>query len=221
MSHRTKSNNTIKTALVLQLAVLAILCQAVGAFAQGQINFGNNLGATTFRAPIFGPDPSNPSLEVHGQPSSLGFPAGTTVYGGARLDGARYQLELLAGYSESQMRSAGTFGFLTGSSVGFVVARPGYTLPDGFAVGSKPIFEIRAWDTQSGATYDVATIRGTTGILNPQIALGGIDIAGNPVLPSNLTGWTSFNIHVVPEPSTIALGILGLGSLLLFGRKKG
>lgn len=135
-------------------------------------------------------------------------------------------MELLAGYSAGSMRSVGTFAFLSGTSAGFITSRPGYVLPDGFAVGSRPLFEIRAWDTQGGATYDqpwFAGFRGTTGIFNPQIALGGIDGAGNPVLPPNLTGWTSFNLSFdfsIPEPSSIAFGLLGLGSMLLFRRRK-
>jgi len=204
------------------LLTTALLCLAVGAFAQGQVNFGNNLGATVFRAPIYGPEPTDPTREIHGQAPTgpLTFPLGTTIYTGAKLDGTRYMMELMVGYSESLMRSAGTFAFLTGGSAGFIQTRSGLAMPDGFAVGTRPIFEVRAWDTQSGASYDSAQMRGSSGILNPLIALGGIDAAGNPVLPSNLLGWTSFNIHLVPEPSTIALGVLGLGSLLLFRRKK-
>jgi len=42
---------------------------------------------------------------------------------------------------------------------------------------------------------------------------------GDPPSASLMTGMTAFAL-VVPEPSTIALGVLGLGALLLFRRRK-
>jgi hypothetical protein len=203
------------------LITAALLCVAAGAFAQGTINFGNNFGATVFRAAIYGPELADPTRELHGQTSgTLSFPVGPTVYTGLRLDGARYTMELVVYNAAGAAFSASTAPFLTGGSAGFIASKLTLAMPTGFLAGTRPSFEIRAWDTQTGSTYAAAAIKGTTGVFSPNIPLGGVDVDGNLVLPSNLTGWTSFNIHGVPEPSTIALGVLGLGSLLLFRRRQ-
>ncbi len=54
-----------------------------------------------------------------------------------------------------------------------------------------------------------------------QVKLATAPAAGTPVWhPSNTSVFTPLTLAVVPEPSTIALGVLGLGSLLLFRRRK-
>lgn len=54
-----------------------------------------------------------------------------------------------------------------------------------------------------------------------QVVLATAPAAGTPIWhPSNTSLFTPLTLSVVPEPSTIALGVLGLGSLLLFRRRK-
>jgi hypothetical protein len=48
---------------------------------------------------------------------------------------------------------------------------------------------------------------------------------GTPITPPSLTGWGSetgsgFELNIAPEPSTIALGVLGIGALVLARRRK-
>lgn len=78
------------------------------------------------------------------------------------------------------------------------------------APGSQVNLVMRAWE---GASYDTATIFGQSNDGNPiQVTLGG-DIPGAPTaVPGNLLGLQEFTL--VPEPSTIALGILGAAALL-------
>src|SRR5260370_31255869 len=72
-----------------------ILAGATAAFGQGTINFGNHV-AGLFSAPIYAPDPANPSLSLSSQ-SSLGNPSGSTVYGGQLLQGTQYVMGLYGG----------------------------------------------------------------------------------------------------------------------------
>ena len=52
------------------------------------------------------------------------------------------------------------------------------------------------------------------------ITLGGVDVDNAVHGPVTiLTGLQSFGLYVVPEPSIIALGALGLGALVLRRRK--
>jgi hypothetical protein len=89
------------------------------------------------------------------------------------------------------------------------------TVP-GFGVGSSPTFVVRAWET--GKTYDSSTIRGQHA---PFVAgpLGGPQPPNPPATPPDLgSSFTGF--QMVPEPSTYALGALGLGALAMMRRRK-
>jgi hypothetical protein len=74
---------------------------------------------------------------------------------------------------------------------------------------------VRAWMTTGpggAATWEAAGSRGESTVFSvtPTVA---------PATPPDLVGLTSFNISIVPEPSTIALGVLGAAALLLRRRK--
>jgi hypothetical protein len=94
------------------------------------------------------------------------------------------------------------------------------------AGGSQATFQVRAW-TGGFATYELAY---AAALSDSSIRVGTstifLNATGNPLAeppgtPANLTGWTTaIALAPVPEPSTIALGILGAGSLLFLRRKK-
>jgi hypothetical protein len=79
----------------------------------------------------------------------------------------------------------------------------------GHAPGETLSFILRAFN---GATYDASTSKGQS--LPFSIAIGG---GLNP--PAPLTGLTGFTVNAVPEPSVIALGVLGAAALALRRRK--
>jgi len=93
-------------------------------------------------------------------------------------------------------------------------------------VGSTPSLTIRAWTTSSGsfaaAKTDPAGQWGEWTFTSPPISGAG----SPPSLPPTLTGWgnqnvsTGLELNAVPEPGTIALGVLGIGALVLARRRK-
>jgi hypothetical protein len=102
--------------------------------------------------------------------------------------------------------------FLSGGSAGFFL---GGVQDAGVAAGTTVTAVVQAWDTATGATFDAALIKGVS-------AEWQLDVVGNPAgqppaPPAALVGMTSFSL--VPEPSTIALAVLG-GVALLFRRRK-
>jgi len=106
----------------------------------------------------------------------------------------------------------GTTDFVPGT--GFLNAVD-ITVP-GFGVGSSPTFVVRAWET--GKTFATST---ATGQHAPFVAgpLGGPQPPNPPATPSDLgPNFTGFVI--TPEPSTYALGVLGLGALAMMRRRK-
>jgi len=94
-------------------------------------------------------------------------------------------------------------------------------------VGNQNIFLlVRVWNTLNGSTYELAS-NGASGNISPKNAVGfayttgGDPGNGNPSTTAGaMTGFQSFSLVPVPEPSTIALGIIGAGSLLFLRRKK-
>jgi hypothetical protein len=87
------------------------------------------------------------------------------------------------------------------------------TVP-GFAPGTSATVIFRAWQ---GADYASATVRGESLPLVIS-ALGGVNPQTGAIVPTpDLAGLVSFNL--VPEPSTIALGVLGAAALLYRRRK--
>ena len=94
-------------------------------------------------------------------------------------------------------------------------------------VGNQNVFLlVRVWNLANGATYDLAKNASSGNISNPlatgfAYTTGGDPGNGNPSTTAGaMSNFQGFNVVPVPEPSTIALGILGAGSLLFLRRRK-
>jgi len=155
--------------------------------------------------------------------------SGTLIPAGS----SQYTIELLAGTAAGSLTPLPT-PITTTTWVGngwFGVGDPQKVLP-GFAAGSFPFFQLRAWNNTGGITdYASALAAGKAYELSTPfqlIAGGGLNGLGNPtasppILAGPLfgmpAGYQFTPVNVVPEPSTILLGILGAAALLLRSRK--
>jgi hypothetical protein len=182
----------MKKLIISAICVLA----ALSAYGQGSVNFTNF--APPIDAPVFGVD-------------------GTT-----RLSGAGFMAQLYAGPAGGALAAIGAPApFLAGGGAGYFNA--GSRAIAAVAPGAAADLQVRAWDASAGSTYEAALAAG--GAAGVSGVLAGITTGGAgspPSLPANLTGLTSFSLMpgaVIPEPSTIALGLLGAG-LLMFRRRK-
>jgi hypothetical protein len=109
--------------------------------------------------------------------------------------------------------------FDSGTAAGFLgqaIANGAYGIPGSLAAGGQVwTLMIVAYE---GASYNAATYRGhsaaftltTSANSNPTTVLTG----------TAMPGFSVFAVGAVPEPTTMALGGLGLASLLLFRRKQ-
>lgn len=208
-----------------KLIVFSIMASsAMTAFSQGTVLY-NNL-VTGLRAPIL-IAPANNDRQVQGQPTVVvaqSTPIGTANYGAGAVgaSGTGFTAELWAGASAASltMVPGSQVPLRTGAFAGYITSIATLAVPQ-VGLNGNGTFQLRAWDNANGTvTSWSAAIAGSLGrgeslpFANPT---GG---GGTPAtLPSNLAGLTSFNIYVVPEPSLIALGALGLGALLLRRRK--
>ena len=177
-----------------KIAILAVsLLVVAGSYAQGTVNFAN--AGAGLNAPIFDEN-------------------GTT-----KLAGAGFMVELLAGTTATSLAAVGTpTTFLSGGGAGYF--NGGVITVPGIAAGTSGFFAVRAWNDSLGATYALASAAGHGyGTSSPfQVTTGGAGTPAGP--PATLVGLTSFSlVAAVPEPSTIALGLLGAAALLLRRRK--
>jgi len=214
-----------------RLAVIAaVLISANGAFGQGSVLNVNNISTSTFRALIYNVETGDNTIQKHGN-SAGDTPSGTTVYTGGLLAGTGWTIQLwgtggiVTDASTLSLAQGGTSAFRTGGAAGIYTATTATIANAPGGSGSHATLEVRVWDNKGGTVTDWASANalwragalaaGTSGLF-------GIDNLGDgSLVPApTITGLTSFNVAmVVPEPSTIALGIAG-GLGLLFMRRR-
>jgi hypothetical protein len=210
------------------LVAVAFIAGAASVFGQGAIVWGNS--PTGFRAPIYGPQTGDPTASVSGQ-SSLGTPAGATVYTGPLLSGAGFTFAVFAGPSSVvdpnslSFLVSTTFRTAAGNALPAGLVSGGTITIPGIEPGQAAKFQIRVWDNQGGTILNwsqvtPAVLSGTSPMITSG-GLGGIDpVTGGVVTTPATIGWTSFNIHGVPEPTTLALAGLGAAAMLIIRRRK-
>jgi len=227
------------------LVIAGLLCATAGAFAQGSIQFNNRVTGTTTSAvvaPIYAPDSADPTAKKFGNAATgptTPIPSGTQTYSGAPLVGTGYTASLWArpaGSAGAFVQAATTpfrattsttlFGFWTVPGTAAVLSN----VPSDPATRAEII--IRVWDNRNNTItswdqlYDAAT--GLANLQNAAVARGESlpfneldQLGGGTTLPPTLRGLQSFQLYtVVPEPSVIALGVLGAGCLFLLRRRK-
>lgn len=183
--------------LLITAALAVVVC--VQTNAQGTVNFVNRITGT-LDIPVFSD-------------------AANTV----RLAGPDFVAQLYFSATETGSYSpvsGAPAPFRTGAGAGYWNAGADATRTlTGIAGNSTAWLQVRVWNSTLG-TYDAvsaANVPLTYGFSNPFSV-----IAGNggipPSVPVNMMGLTSF--HLVPEPTTIALGVLGLAGLLFIRRRK-
>jgi hypothetical protein len=131
------------------------------------------------------------------------------------LAGDNFSAQLWAGPTAAEAQAVGPVTtFRTGGFAGYVTPAGEVVIP-GVPGGDPAAIQLRAWDNRTGATWETASIKGQSDFITISTGNPG---AVPPGLPTNLIGLSSF--HLVPEPSTIALAVLGAFALLLRRRKQ-
>jgi len=172
-------------------------------------------------------DPLNPTLIKIGN-TTAGTPPGNQVYGGALLSGTGFTMAIYLGLSPSEVMAnntppsvLGTAPFRTGNAVGFISGLT--TGADGIPGGTPNVnYQFRAWDNLGGTITSWTQVMargGTVPSAMSDVYVFDAALASGSGSPPLTLGIRSFQLTVVPEPSLIALGALGLGALLLRRRK--
>jgi len=193
----------------LILTIAALVGVSAGAYAQGTIAFNNfsatpgrvltNSTSTTTNGAVLAPASGGYHVELMFAPiGGTNFTSGTVFLAAAGAAGQFFD---------------GTTVILTGITAG-----------TGNADANNVQLFIRGW-TGAFADYASASAAASTG----NAAIGQTAVWSNPTggagtaLPANMVNWLASNplmLAPVPEPTTLALGGLGIASLLLFRRRK-
>lgn len=190
------------------LLTIALCAASLGAFAQGQVNFDNiNTFGTSKEAVVF---------DVNGTTKLAGTGFMAQLYWGTAT-WTTSALGVSTG-GTSVTDAPATFFTVADGADGFWNTGAGSARTVGVAGGATVFVQVRAWNAVGGKnTYEAALAAGNA-VGNSAVL--SLTAGGGTVQPPNLTGLTSFKLNTnIPEPSTIALGILGAGALLLRRRK--
>ena len=171
-----------------KLLTFLLMLQVTGhsAFAQGIVEFRNVSQISGIDAPIFDVDCQT------------------------RLSGATYSAQLYVGQSENNLAPVSpVVAFREGIAAGYVPAM------DIEVEGSGLVYyQIRAWETAAGASYEEAMSAGGKHGASRPILVPAIVPPGGPGTPVGLEGFC-----LIPEPSVGVLVMGGLAILAMIGRR--
>lgn len=230
--------------------LVTLLAGAVGAYAQGSIEFDDyapHVPNDGFQITVWEPQGTGLTQVFGNGPSDV--PAGSTTYTGAGIGGGNvgsgpagyangnnYSIALYYAPGASQPSSSLTP--LAGAVSTFDTSG-GATAANGFpgswdagggvfvavpniAYGSAGTFQLNAWYNGGGTlTWAQASVPGSGDPYGSSVA-ANITLSGPPGVPSTLNPITSFSLltNASPEPSTIALGVIGASAFLMRLRRK-
>jgi len=173
-------------------AILLSVISAATAFAQGQVNFNNYVPG------------ANPPVNA---PARLWYGEGA-----GSIAGLKVELWLLgAGGARNPIGPTTTFRESPPAAQyyinGITVVVPGVE------IGQQATFVMRVFE---GESYFMATFKGDYyGESGPVT----VTLGGGTTVPADLIGLQPMLVHNWPEPSILALGLLGAG-LFLLGRRR-
>ena len=146
--------------------------------------------------------------------TAAGIDAKVLLPTGAGVTGAEFKADLIAGPAGTAVTAlvpvpGSETTFRTGAAAGYVNSITA-TIP-GIAAGGQATIAMRAYN---GSTYAGSSLYGTSA----PITIGtGNPTTAPPGTPTDMVGLVGFSL--VPEPSTIALALLGIAGLLIRRRK--
>jgi PEP-CTERM motif len=128
------------------------------------------------------------------------------------VTGSDFFVEVLAGASASSLAPLTPTLALnrTGAGAGFANPFSGTYTVAGMAGGTSVFVGYRAYE---GTGYTTASVKSSLHMATSSVVLT------EPPTPPNEVALGTHSVTLVPEPATLALGLLGLGTILAFRRR--
>ncbi len=191
------------------LTLLTLVAGMAFGYSQGTVNFNNNVAFAT-SAPV----------AANGKSDRFVYDSDNST----RLVGTNYFAQLYfaigSGVAESSLVAVtptAAFRTPTTSSPG-TWSGGTRTLP-GTSAGQTVTLQVRVWDGSLFSTYEQAAV-GAVGKIGKSVTFDYVvPTTGAPPAAFFMEGLQSFTLVPVPEPSTYALGALGLGAVALVRRR--
>jgi len=146
--------------------------------------------------------------------------------GTTKLTGPTFLAQIYVGANAGSLAAIGSpvaFAPSGGGADGYVDSST-FTVTDAtLNAGSSAVYALRAWNASAGSSYEAAS--SVLGAHVGSSAVNSITLGGTvPGTPPTLVvaapnSFANFQLHVVPEPSALALGLLGGAALFLRRRK--
>lgn len=180
------------------LLISACAVAAVSTMAQGTINFLNRDTANGINAPI------------------------TDVDGTTKLQGTDFSAMLYAGPTGGSLAAVGAAQpFDTGNRAGYWSNKESTRTIPTVTPGNPADVQVYVWESKYADLAAAQAAGGKWGMSTkftvPKTGGSGVP----PEVPQPMLGITSFSLQqtVIPEPTTIALGLLGAGAMMFRRRK--
>jgi len=176
------------------IVLVALGFAAWGAQAQGQFTFANkNLNTVPpIDAKVF---------------SETGAPLAGAAYW------AQAYIKLAADPDSSYAAVGSAVNFRTGTAAGYFVP---VVITTQYPHNTAVTVQMRVWDATDGTSFAAAQASGKWYGMSNGVEL---KVAEAPTPPADMVGLASFSLD--PEPSTLALGVLGAAALFLRRRRGG
>lgn len=146
----------------------------------------------------------------------LNSPFTDATAAGARLGAGTWTVELWAGADAGSLALAGAA--YTGAFANGYFNAGQRTVAN--VTGTSAFAQVRVWDNMGGTITSYTQASGTAGVRFGQSSVFAITLTTAPATPATMVNLGPVAVDVIPEPSTIALGLLGAVGALMFRRRK-
>jgi hypothetical protein len=185
------------------IPLLVLVAGTVTGFAQGTVTFENNVAfastdSTGGNRLLF--------LDSIGGTKLVGTQYTAELYAGADANSLQPLTASLARFRSATTTQPGRWNFTTG------VGGVGVVLP--VDVGGSIMLQVRVWENASGTVPFSLNVGKVSNVFSYTVPA-----VGSPPASYFMEGFQAFALQV-PEPSAIALGVLGIAGLLLIRRRK-
>jgi hypothetical protein len=201
---------------------LLLTCLVFGglhAYAQGTIGYNNRVTGSV-DARIYAAETNELQYLKQGNDQT---------YSNGRLTGSQYRIQLWAGpagTAESSLTLVpnSNRSFRTSTSTGafgLIDTTPGPEIEiPGVLLGQQAALQLRVWDTKGGTITSWSEALNSITYVGYSKVFTSQTLGGGTTPAPNMEGLESFNVYLIPEPSTFVLAGLGGAAVLFLRRRK-